>query len=239
MPFFPHKHSERHFIQRAGWLRAAVLGANDGIISTSSLMLGVAMAASTQQEILISGIAALTAGAMSMAAGEYVSVSSQADSEQSDLARERRELVENPEGEINELAGIYMKRGVAPELARQVALQMMEKDALEAHARDELGITEVTSARPLQAAVMSAVAFSSGAIFPILFTLSLPQEWLKLAVPGLSLLLLGVLGAVGAAAGGARQRKPVLRAVARVMAWGAAAMAFTALIGSIAGTTLL
>lgn len=226
-----HKHSERHFVQRAGWLRAAVLGANDGIISTSSLILGVAMAAGSREEILISGTAALVAGAMSMAAGEYVSVSSQSDLEQSDLERERRELSENPEGEIKELAHIYMKRGLTQELAHEVAVQMMQHNALDAHARDELGITEITTARPMHAAVMSAFTFAAGGILPVLLAAFLPQGSLPLLMPAFSLLLLAVLGSMGAEIGGAGKLKPT----ARVVLWGAAAMLITGLIGKYAG----
>ena len=208
-----------------------MLGANDGIVSTASLIVGVAAASSAQSEALIAGIAGLVAGAMSMAAGEYVSVSSQADTEQADLARERKELSENVAFERDELARIYMDRGVAPDLARQVAEQLMAKDALGAHARDELGISEITTARPIQAALTSAATFAVGAALPLLMVLIVPMIMIVPAVSGASLGFLALLGAIGARAGGAH----VLRATARVTFWGAFAMALTAGIGAVFG----
>jgi len=227
-------HRETHYFQRIGWLRAAILGANDGIISTSSLILGVAMATSDKTQILISGLAALVAGAMSMAAGEYVSVSSQSDLEKADIARETKELIDNPDGEMNELAGIYIKRGLEPELAKQVARQMTQKDALGAHLRDELHITEVNTARPIQAAWMSAVSFASGALLPVVLAASLPQSLLTTVIPAASLVLLALLGLIGAYMGGAVKHKAVLR----ILFWSAAAMAISAWIGNIAGIQL-
>ena len=230
----PRPLPERHFVNRIGWLRAAVLGANDGIISTASLIVGVAVAATTQKDVLIAGVAGLVAGAMSMAAGEYVSVSSQSDSEQADLARERRELSENGEFELDELAEIYVKRGVDQQLARQVALQLMAKDALGAHARDELGISEITTARPVQAALTSAASFSVGAAMPLLMVVVSPPGALVPLVSAASLGFLALLGAIGARTGGAN----VLRATARVTFWGALAMAFTAGIGKLFGAVV-
>jgi len=224
-------HRETHLIQRIGWLRAAVLGANDGIISTASLMVGVAAASTSTSEVLVAGIAGLVAGAMSMAAGEYVSVSSQADTENADLERERRELAEQPEAEMDELTQIYVERGVEPALARQVAQQMMAKDAFTAHARDELGLSEQVAARPVQAALTSAVTFAVGAALPLAIAILAPPTWTASAVSGGSLVGLAVLGALGARAGGA----PVLRPTARVTFWGAFAMAATAGIGSLVG----
>lgn len=229
-----HIHSESHLVKRIGWLRAAVLGANDGIVSTASLMLGVASASSGQAEILIAGVAGIVAGAMSMAAGEYVSVSSQFDTEQSDLARERKELKDNPEAELNELTQIYVKRGVEESLAREVSVQLMKKDALGAHARDELGLSEITAARPIQAAFASAASFAFGAIMPLLTAILFPGALLIPAVSLASLIFLGLLGAVGARAGGAN----MIKATLRVMFWGALAMALTAGIGALFGTTL-
>ena len=225
------QHPESHVIERIGWLRAAVLGANDGIISTASLIVGVASAAATRNDVLISGVVALVAGAMSMAAGEYVSVSSQSDTERADLARERKELSENPESEVDELAEIYFKRGVEQPLARQVARQLMAKDALTAHARDELGISEITAARPVQAALTSAVMFSVGAAVPLLMVLVSPVGALVSAVSVASLASLAVLGAIGATAGGAN----IVPATARVTFWGALAMAVTAGVGKLFG----
>jgi VIT1/CCC1 family predicted Fe2+/Mn2+ transporter len=225
---------ETHLVERIGWLRAAVLGANDGIISTASLILGVAAAAATKSDILLAGIAGLVAGAMSMAAGEYVSVSSQADTEQADLARERRELSEVPEAEKEELAQIYVARGVEPQLARQVAVQLMAKDALGAHARDELGISEITTARPIQAALTSAVTFSVGAAAPLALVLLSPSSLLIPVVSAGSLLFLALLGFLGARTGGAKILKPIVR----VTFWGALAMAVTAGIGAIVGTVI-
>src|SRR5512147_3111239 len=225
-------HRETHLIQRIGWLRAAVLGANDGIISTASLVLGVAAAAASKNEVLVSGVAGLVAGAMSMAAGEYVSVSSQSDTERADLARETRELKEDPEFETQELAQIYVARGLEPKLARNVAEQLMRKDALAVHAREELGISEITTARPVQAALASAATFSVGAAAPLLMVVASPAGALVLIVSAASLGFLAVLGASGAKAGGA----DVLRATARVTFWGALAMALTAGIGQNFGT---
>jgi VIT1/CCC1 family predicted Fe2+/Mn2+ transporter len=225
---------ERHFVNRIGWLRAAVLGANDGILSTASLVVGVAAASATQNAVLIAGVAGLVAGAMSMAAGEYVSVSSQSDSEQADLARERKELSESPGFELDELAEIYVKRGVDRDLARQVARQLMAKDALGAHAHDELGISEITTARPVQAALTSAVSFSVGAAMPVLMVVVSPSSALVPIVSAASLGFLAVLGAIGARVGGAH----ILRGMARVTFWGALAMALTAGIGKLLGTVV-
>jgi VIT1/CCC1 family predicted Fe2+/Mn2+ transporter len=229
-----HVHTERHLVQRIGWLRAAVLGANDGIISTASLILGVAAAAAAKSDILLAGVAGLVAGAMSMAAGEYVSVSSQSDTEEADLARERRELVEDPTFEKEELAQIYVQRGVEPQLARQVALQLMTKDALGAHARDELGISEITSARPVQAALTSAATFSIGAAAPLALVLLAPPTFLMPIVSIGSLAFLALLGLLGARTGGAAIFKPIMR----ITFWGALAMALTAGIGAIIGTVV-
>jgi VIT1/CCC1 family predicted Fe2+/Mn2+ transporter len=224
-------HRERHLIQRIGWLRAAVLGANDGIVSTASLIVGVAAAAQGRNEILIAGLAGLVAGAMSMAAGEYVSVSSQADTERADIARETGELESQPDSELDELGRIYAERGVEPALARTVASQMMAKDALAAHARDELGISEMTTARPIQAAITSALTFSVGAALPLAAAIVSPVPALVAAVSIGSIAFLALLGGIGARAGGA----PVFKAVARVTFWGGAAMAITAGIGRIFG----
>ena len=225
-------HVEHHLVARIGWLRAAVLGANDGIVSTASLIVGVAAAAANQPAILIAATAGLVAGAMSMAAGEYVSVSSQADTEQADLARERAELADNPAVEHAELADIYVQRGLEPALAKQVATQLMAKDALGTHARDELGISHVTTARPIQAALTSAATFSVGAALPLLMVIVAPREMLVPSVSISSLLFLALLGAIGARTGGAN----LLRATARVTFWGAFAMALTAGIGALFGT---
>lgn len=227
-------HPENHLIDRIGWLRAAVLGANDGIVSTASLIVGVAAAAATRNDVLIAGVAGLAAGAMSMAAGEYVSVSSQSDTEQADLARERKELNENVAFEQEELAEIYVKRGVDQVLAQQVAQQLMAKDALSAHARDELGISEITTARPVQAALTSAATFAVGAAMPLLMVVISPASTLVPMVAAASLGFLALLGAIGARAGGAN----VLRATARVTFWGALAMALTAGIGKMFGTVV-
>jgi VIT1/CCC1 family predicted Fe2+/Mn2+ transporter len=227
-------HPESHLVSRIGWLRAAVLGANDGIISTASLIVGVAAAAAKQNDVLIAGVAGLAAGAMSMAAGEYVSVSSQSDTEQADLARERKELSEHAEFELDELASIYVKRGVDAALARQVAQQLMAKDALTAHARDELGISEISTARPVLAAVTSAAMFSAGGAMPMLMVVVSPAGVLVPIVSAASLGFLALLGAIGAITGGAN----VLRATARVTFWGAFAMALTAGIGRLFGTVL-
>lgn len=227
-----HAHSENHAVDRIAWLRAAVLGANDGIVSTASLIVGVAAAATSQSEILVAGGAALVAGAMSMAAGEYVSVSSQADSEQADLDRERAELAAQPEFELAELAHIYVARGVTPELAREVAAQLTAHDALGAHARDELGISDTMAARPIQAAVTSAATFSIGAAVPLAAAIILPQNLILGGVSSASLLSLAALGGLAAKAGGAK----VGRAMTRVTFWGALAMGLTAIIGSAVGT---
>jgi VIT1/CCC1 family predicted Fe2+/Mn2+ transporter len=224
-------HRENHLVERIGWLRAAVLGANDGIISTASLILGVASAAAGPGEALIAGVAGLVAGAMSMAAGEYVSVSSQSDTEHADLAREKAELASQPAAELDELAQIYVGRGVEAGLARQVATQLMRKDALAAHSRDELGISATTVARPVQAALTSALTFSIGAAAPLLLVVVAPAAWLMPAVGAGSLLFLAVLGIVGAKAGGAGILKPTIR----VMFWGALAMALTTGIGAAIG----
>ena len=224
-------HSENHLVKRIGWLRAAVLGANDGIISTASLVLGVASAAASRNDIMLTGVAGLVAGAMSMAAGEYVSVSSQSDTEHADLRREKRELAEDPVFEREELAQLYVARGVEAGLAREVATQLMAKDALGAHARDELGISEISTARPVQAAVASAATFSVGAAAPLLLVLVSPSNVLIPAVAIGSLLFLSLLGAVGAKAGGAGLLKPTIR----VTFWGAFAMGLTAGIGAVFG----
>jgi VIT1/CCC1 family predicted Fe2+/Mn2+ transporter len=224
--------AEHHFATRVGWLRAAVLGANDGIISTASLIVGVAAASAAQNDVLIAGVSGLVAGAMSMAAGEYVSVSSQSDSEQADLARESKELSENPEFELEELAEIYVKRGIDRALARKVAQQLMANDALSAHARDELGISEITTARPVQAALTSAASFTVGAAMPLLMVVVSPTGALVPFVSAVSLGFLAFLGAIGARTGGAN----VLRGTARVTFWGALAMALTAGIGQLFGT---
>lgn len=229
------RHAEHHLISRTGWLRAALLGANDGIISVSSIVLGVASAGATAGSILIAGIAALVAGALSMAAGEYVSVSSQSDTERAELAREEAEIEADPKGETDELAGIYESRGLEPGLARQVATALMAKDALAAHALDELGISEVVVARPIQAAFASACSFTAGAVAPVLLALITPKE---LAVPVIasgSLVVLFILGLVGAWVGGAGLLRPAIR----VAFWGAMAMGVTALVGALAGTQVL
>ena len=225
---------EVHRTDRIGWLRAAVLGANDGIVSTASLIVGVAAAEATRHDILVAGVAGLVAGALSMAAGEYVSVSSQADTEQADLALERRELAAQPKGEEEELAAIYVRRGLDRDLARTVARQLMAKDALAAHARDELGLIDELAARPLQAAFASAATFSVGAGLPVLATLIAPTTSLSLVVSAVSLLSLVALGAVAARAGGAR----AVVGAARVAFWGALAMAVTAGVGRLFGTTV-
>jgi vacuolar iron transporter family protein len=230
----PRMHIETHLVERIGWLRAAVLGANDGIISTASLILGVAAAAAGKSDIMLAGVAGLVAGAMSMAAGEYVSVSSQSDTEQADLEKERRELVEDPKFEKEELAQTYVARGVDVELAREVAQQLMAKDALGAHARDELGMSEITAARPIQAALTSAATFSVGAAAPLVLVLLSPSELSIPIVAAGSLLFLAVLGFLGAKTGGAA----VLRPIVRITFWGALAMAVTASIGAIVGTVV-
>ena len=227
-------HREYHFADRVGWLRAAVLGANDGIVSTASLIAGVAAASAGRSDIVLAGMAGLVAGAMSMAAGEYVSVSSQSDTERADLARERRELAEDPEHELNELTDIYIGRGVEPALARQVAVQMTRKDALGAHARDELGISKTMRARPVQAAFASATSFAAGAALPLLVAASAPMNVLAWAAPAASLAFLAVLGAWSAHMAGARPVRPV----ARVVFWGAVAMAITAGAGALFGAVV-
>jgi len=224
-------HAERHRTQHVGWLRAAVLGANDGLISTSSLVVGVAAAQAGREPVLLAALAGMAAGALSMAAGEYVSVSSQADTEQADLARERQELATEPEKERAELAGIYRTRGLSPELADQVAVQLMAHDALGAHARDELGMSELTRARPLQAALASAAAFAAGAAPPVLLAWLVPLARLQPVVVGSSLLLLVGLGSLAAQLGGA----PWMRGALRVTFWGAVAMGCTALVGRLFG----
>jgi len=225
------QHTEIHLVSRIGWLRAAVIGANDGIVSTASLIVGVAAASTSRTEVLVAGMAGLIAGAMSMAAGEYVSVSSQADTEQADLARERAELVRQPEFEREELVQIYVKRGVAPDLARQVADQLMSKDALATHARDELGISYVLAARPIQAAVTSAATFAAGAALPLVVSLLSHQNFIVPIVSLAALLLLALLGAIGARAGGS----PIWKPTARVTFWGAMAMSLTAGVGALVG----
>lgn len=227
-------HHEHHRIHRHGWLRAAVLGANDGIVSTASLLVGVAAAQASQHDILIAGIAALVAGAMSMAAGEYVSVSSQSDAEAADLAQERHELENNHSAEHNELTHIYIERGLDAALAQQVADQLMRHDALGAHARDELGISDMNRARPLLAAMSSALAFSLGALMPLLVAIFTDLSYLVPAVVVVSLFCLATLGGLAAYVGGGR----VVRAAARVTFWGALAMGLTALIGHAFGVLL-
>lgn len=228
------KHREKHKSESIGWLRAAVLGANDGLISTSSLIVGVAAAESSRGSIILTGCAGLVAGALSMAAGEYVSVSSQADTETADLDRERREIESDPEFEHNELARIYESRGVSPELARQVAAQLMVKDALGTHAREELGLSEVTKARPLQAALTSAAAFAAGAVPPLAIAWLVPMSSVSSIIAAGTLTLLAILGALAARLGGA----PLVRGSLRVAFWGACAMGVTALVGRLFGAVL-
>jgi VIT1/CCC1 family predicted Fe2+/Mn2+ transporter len=230
----PAHHKERHRTGRIGWLRAAVLGANDGIVTTASLVLGVAAAHGDRNSVLAAGVAGLVAGAMSMAAGEYVSVQSQADTEHAELDRERAELKSDDKGEREELATIYVKRGLDPVLAKQVAEQLMARDALGAHARDELGISETLSARPIQAAMASAASFAVGAAMPLAVTVFAPEPWLVVVVPGTTLVFLALLGALAAAAGGAR----LIAGAIRVMFWGALAMAITAGAGALFGTAV-
>ena len=227
-------HRETHLIERVGWLRAAILGANDGLISTASLIVGVAAASPSRNEVLVAGVAGVVAGAMSMAAGEYVSVSSQADTENADLARERRELADQPEAELAELTQIYVDRGVEADLARKVAQQMMAKDAVSTHARDELGLAPHVTARPVQAALTSAATFAAGAAFPLLVALLAPTRGLTWTVSIACLIGLAALGAVGARLGGSSILKPTLR----VTFWGAVAMAATAIIGALVGRTV-
>jgi vacuolar iron transporter family protein len=236
MPKHPMKaHRERHLVERIGWLRAAVLGANDGIVSTASLIVGVAAAAASRGEVLLAGVAGLVAGAMSMAAGEYVSVSSQADTEAADLSRERKELAASPESELRELSLIYQKRGLDKSTADEVAAQLTAKDAIGAHARDELSITNITTARPVQAALTSAATFTAGASLPLLAAWLSPFGPSMIAVvSAASLLFLAMLGAIGAKTGGA----PVGKATLRVAFWGVLAMAITASIGKLVGTSV-
>jgi VIT1/CCC1 family predicted Fe2+/Mn2+ transporter len=229
-----HQSPEQHATARIGWLRAAVLGANDGIVSTSSLIVGVAAAGADRQAVLVAGVAALFAGAMSMAAGEYVSVSSQADTERADLARETAELRTQPDFEREELVGIYEARGVDRKTAESVADQMMHRDALAAHARDELGLSETMSARPIQAAITSALTFTTGAAAPLAVVAIAQASMLVPAVAVVSILCLSILGAVGARAGGA----PLLPSILRVTFWGALAMAVTAGVGQLFGTAV-
>jgi len=228
------KPAEQHRTHRIGWLRAAVLGANDGIVSTASLVVGVAASGTGRSNVLVAGVAGLVAGAMSMAAGEYVSVSSQSDTENADLERERKELAEMPEAELRELQSIYEKRGLDPSLALQVAQQLTAKGALAAHAHDELGISEMTTARPVQAALASAGTFSVGAALPLAIAAIVPIERAVVAVSVLSLIFLAALGFLAARAGGAR----VLRGTVRVTFWGALAMLFTAIVGKLFGAVV-
>ena len=227
-------HREDHRSERAGWLRAAVLGANDGIVSVAGLVVGVAATGASHATVLASGIAGVVAGAMSMAAGEYVSVQSQADTERADLAKETRELADDPDSELTELTNIYARRGLATALAREVAVQLTAHDALGSHARDELGLSEITRARPLQAALTSAAAFASGALPPVAASWLVPVSGISVAVAGGSLALLAVLGALAARLGGAS----LLRGALRVAFWGAIAMGTTALVGRLLGTAL-
>ncbi|GAB6197039.1 VIT1/CCC1 transporter family protein [Lysobacter xanthus] len=228
------RHPELHRAHRAGWLRAAVLGANDGIVSISGLVVGVAASGASPSTVLASGIAGVVAGAMSMAAGEYVSVQSQADVETADLAKERRELAEEPESELRELATIWERRGLAPDLAREVAVQLTAHDALGSHARDELGITDTLRARPLQAALASGAAFISGAVLPMVAVLAAPAGRVERVTVAATLAALALSGALAGWAGGS----PMLRGAIRVVAWGAAAMAAASLIGRLAGVAL-
>ena len=225
------KHAESHLMNRIGWLRAAVLGANDGILSTASIVSGMAAGGATREAILLAGLAGLVAGATSMATGEYVSVSSQTDTENADLAREKRELVQNPKFELEELAQIYVSRGVELLLARQVAGQLMAHDALGAHARDELGISELTVAKPIQAALASAASFTCGAILPLIVAILSPPTMIKEAVIVITLISLAILGVVGAKISGAAVLKPTLR----VLFWGALSLGLTTLVGVLFG----
>jgi VIT1/CCC1 family predicted Fe2+/Mn2+ transporter len=230
----PRLHTEHHRADRIGWLRAAVLGANDGIISTASLLLGVAAAQAGRDALVATGVAALVAGALSMAAGEYVSVSSQADTEGADLKREAAELAANPAAEVDELAGIYEKRGVQPAVARTVAEQLMSHDALAAHARDELGLSETGAARPLQAALWSALSFAVGAGLPLALAVAAPAAARTAVIGVTSLVALGALGALAARLG----RAPLGRSVLRVLGWGAASMGITAAVGALFGVAV-
>ena len=229
----PHRHTERHKTEHIGWLRAAVLGANDGIVSTASLIIGVAAANGGKEAVLVAGVAGLVAGAMSMAAGEYVSVHSQADTEKADIAKETRELETDPDGELKELTAIYVHRGLTPDLAKQVALQLTAHDALGAHARDELGISANFSARPVQAALSSATSFAAGAVLPLAVAWLMPSAGMMWAVALSTLISLGALGALAALTGSA----PVLKGAVRVLFWGALAMAATWSIGSLFGVS--
>jgi VIT1/CCC1 family predicted Fe2+/Mn2+ transporter len=226
------KQPEQHAVTRLGWLRAAVLGANDGLLSTSSLTIGVASAQGSRHSIIVAGLSGLVAGAMSMAAGEFVSVSSQSDSENADIDRERAELIHDLAGEKRELTGIYIRRGLDKALAVQVAEQLMKKDAIGAHARDELGISDATGARPVQAALTSAASFSVGAILPLVVAIIASKSFVIGAVSAASLLFLAILGVVGAKIGGSNLTKAVIR----VTFWGALAMAVTAGIGAVFGS---
>jgi vacuolar iron transporter family protein len=228
------RHREKHSTDRVGGLRAAVLGANDGIVSTASLIIGIAAAGGDKAAVWLAGLAGLVAGAMSMAAGEYVSVHSQADAEEANIEMEKKELVVDPQGELMELTRIYVERGLAPELAREVATQLTERDALGAHTRDELGISHLTMARPIQAAVFSAVSFAIGAALPLVLAVMVPISALLPAVAGGSLVFLAVLGGVAARAGDAN----IYTGAARVFFWGAIAMAATAVVGRLFGTTV-
>lgn len=234
VPSTAQPHHAVHYVNRVGWLRAAVLGANDGIVSTASLLTGIAASGATSQTILLSGTAALLAGAMSMAAGEYVSVSAQSDTERADLAKEKKALVQQPHAEWEELRDIYVERGLSADLAGQVARQLMEADALAAHARDELGISEISAARPVQAALTSAATFSAGAIAPVLAAAISPADDAIVAVAATSLLCLALLGYIGARLGGGRAG----RSVARVLFWGMLAMLVTAGAGRLFGATI-
>ncbi|MGE0845700.1 MAG: VIT family protein [Flavobacteriaceae bacterium] len=227
-------HSEVHTVHRIGWLRAAVLGANDGLVSTSSLVVGVAAAGSQKPEVLIAGLAGLVAGSMSMAAGEYVSVSSQTDAERADLARETRELAEMPQAELEELTQIYVDRGLDRELAEKVAIQLTERDALGTHAREELGISETVTSRPVQAALVSALTFAVGAVVALIVVLIAPGDRIAIYVAVSTLPALAALGGLGASAGGAA----IVRGAARVTFWGALAMAATAAVGALFGVTV-
>jgi len=230
-----HSHLlERHYTNRSGWLRAAVLGANDGILSTTSLVIGVAAAASSRGAIILSALAGLVAGALAMAAGEYVSVSSQSDVEQSDLAREKRELERMPEIELIELAKVYVRRGLTPDLAEQVARELTAHNALEAHARDELGINEITQAKPMQAALASFGSFVAGAVLPLLVSIFAPVSYMVVCQYIFTLVFLIMLGAIAAKTGGSS----MWRGIARICFWGTAAMGVTALVGYIFGTNL-
>ena len=228
------RHSERHRTHRTGWLRAAVLGANDGIVSTASLVLGIAATGAGAKVILVTGVASLVAGAMSMAAGEYVSVSSQADTERADLTREKAELAENPKQDHAELTAIYVKRGLDATLASTVAAELMAHDALAAHARDELGISDALAAKPIQAALASAGTFAAGALLPLLMVLLLPASTLMWGLAGSSLFFLASLGLIAARAGGS----PLLVSAARVTFWGALAMGLTAGVGALFGAVI-